>query len=111
MEKLVTRKTASLLDTSKAMIPQKKKLKSKSKHSQVLLTSKQYIIDHKKSALSFKFMKTQVMSGSKDQKERKTANTVTTFFSDKKSPQRKFASATIANPVELMIGTTMNISI
>ena len=30
------------------------------------------------------------------------------FFADKKSPQRKFASATIANPAELMNGTTMN---
>ena len=37
-------------------------------------------MDHKKSAFSFNFMKTQVMSGSKDQKERKTASTVTTFF-------------------------------
>ena len=32
------------------------------------------------------------------------------IFSDKKSPQRKFASATIANPKELMNGTTMNTS-
>ena len=59
-------------------------------------------------ALSFKLMKTQGMSASQDQKERKTASTVTTTFSDKNSPQRKFASATIANPVELMKGTTMN---
>ena len=64
----------------------------------------------KKTALSFKFVKTQGMSGSQDQKERKTASTVTTTFSDKKSPQRKFASATIANPVDLMNGTLMNTS-
>ena len=38
----------------------------------------------KKAALSFKFMKTQGMSGSQDQKERKTASTVTTTISDKK---------------------------
>ena len=49
----------------------------------------------KKAALSFKFMKTQGMSGSQDQKE-KSARTVTTTFSDKRSPQRKFASAAIA---------------
>ena len=61
------------------MIPQKK-TEIKTKHSQVSLTSKQGIINPKKAALSFKFMKTQVMSGSQDQKKRKTASTVTTFF-------------------------------
>ena len=35
---------------------------------------------------------------------------MTIFFWDKKSPQRKSASATITTPVELMIGTTMNSS-
>ena len=50
------------------------------------------------------------MSGSQDQKERKTASTVTTIFSNKKSPQRKFASATIAQPVDLTNETTMNTS-
>ena len=54
-------------------------------------------------------MKTQGMSGSQNQNERKTASTVKTTFSDKKSPQRKFASATTTNPVELMNGATMNI--
>ena len=44
-------------------------------------------------------MKTQGRSGSQDKKEIKTASSVTTIFSDKKSPQRKFASAKIANPV------------
>ena len=55
-------------------------------------------------------MKTQGMSGSKDQKERKTASFVTTVFSNKNSPQRKFASATIANPKYLMNAATMNTS-
>ena len=55
----------------------------------------------KKAAPSFKFMKTQGMSGSQDQKE-KTARTVTRTFSEKKSSQRKFASAAIANPGDLM---------
>ena len=55
-------------------------------------------------------MKTQGMSGSQNQKERKTASTVTTTFSDKKLPQRKFDTATTTNPVDLMNGTTMNTS-
>ena len=32
----------------------------------------------------FKLVKTQIMSGSQDQKERKTASTVTTFFFEQK---------------------------
>ena len=63
----------------------------------------------KKSALSFNFVKTQGMSGCQDQKDRKIASTVTTIFSGQKPPKRKFDSATITNPVQLMNGTTMNI--
>ena len=48
------------------------------------------------------------MSGSQDQKERKTASNVTTFFSNKKTPQRKFASATIAFLVDLTNETKVN---
>ena len=91
------------------MIPGKK-VKSLSKPSQVPLTSYKGITKPKKAPLSFKFVKTQIMSGSQDQKERKTASTVTTIFSNKKSPQRKFASATIAYPVDLTNETTMNTS-
>ena len=40
----------------------------------------------------------------------KTTNLWRQLFSDKKSPQRKSASATIANLVEIKIGTTMNSS-
>ena len=77
-------------------------MKSIIKPFQVPLTSHKGITKLKKAPLSFKFVKTQIMSGSQDQKERKTASTVTTiFFSNKKSPQRKFASATIAYPVDL----------
>ena len=76
------------------MIPVKK-VKSLIKPSQVPLTSFKGITKPKKAPLPFKFVKTQIMSGSQDQKERKTASNVTTFFSNK-SPQRKFASATIA---------------
>ena len=35
---------------------------------------------HKKAALPFNFVKTQGRSGSQDQKERKTASTVTIIF-------------------------------
>ena len=52
------------------MIP-KKKTEIKTKHSQVKKTSKQCIINPKKAALVFKFMKTQRKSGSQDQKEKK----------------------------------------
>ena len=66
------------------MIPQKK-LKSKIKHSQVTSTSKKCIINPKKAALSFKFMKTQGKSGSQDQKGKKTASTMTTNFLGQKT--------------------------
>ena len=59
---------------------QVKKLKSIIKPSQVHLTSYKRITKPKKAPLPFKFVKTQIMSGSQDQKERKTASTVTTIF-------------------------------
>ena len=58
----------------------KKKVKSIIKLSQVPLTSYKGITKPKKAPLSFKFLKIQIMSGSQDQKERKTASTVTTIF-------------------------------
>ena len=88
----------------------KKTVKSIIKHSQVPLTSYKGITKPKKAPLSFKFVKTQIVSGSQDQKERKTASTGRQFFSNKKSPQRKFASATIAFLVDLTNETTMNTS-
>ena len=88
----------------------KKKVKSITKHSQVPLTSYKGITKPKKAPLSFKFVKTQIMSGSQDQKERKTASSDDNFFSNKKSPQRKLASATIAFLVDLTNETTMNTS-
>ena len=91
------------------MIPVKK-VKSIIKPSQVPLTSYKGITKPKKAPLPFKFMKTQIMSGSQNQKERKTASNVTTFFSNKKSPQRKFASATIAFLVDSTIETIINTS-
>ena len=91
------------------MIPVRKKVKSIIKPSQVPLKSYKGIAKPKKARLSFKFVKTQIMSGSQDQKERKTASNVT-FFSNKKSPQRKFASATIAFLVVSTNETIMNTS-
>ena len=91
------------------MIPEKK-IKPIIKHSQVPLTSYKGIIKPKKAALSFKFVKTQKTSGSQDQKERKTASTVTTIVFEQKSSQRKFASSIIAYPVGLTNETTMNTS-
>ena len=85
-------------------------MKSKIKPSQVPLTSYKGITKPKKAPLPFKFVKTQIISGSQDQKERKTASNVTTLFSNKISPQRKFAYATIAFLVDLTNETLMNTS-
>ena len=64
------------------MIPGKK-LKSTIKPSQVPLTSYKGITKPKKAPMPLKFVKTQILSGSQDQKERKTASNVTTFFRTK----------------------------
>ena len=65
------------------MIPGKK-VKSKINPSQLPLTSHKGITKPKKAPLPFKFVKTQIRSGSQDQKERKTASTVTTIFFEQK---------------------------
>ena len=65
------------------MIPEKK-VKSTIKPSQVPLTSYKGITKPKTAPLSLEFVKTQIMSGSQDQKERKTASTVTTIFFEQK---------------------------
>ena len=61
-------------------------------------------------AVYFKDVKTEEPFSSQDQKLVETTNLWWQLSSDKKSPQRKSASATIANPVELMNGTRMNTS-
>ena len=55
---------------------------------------KKGIKNTQKAVLSFKFVKTQIMSGSQDQKERKTASTVTTIFLEQKitSAQIRFCN-------------------
>ena len=61
-------------------------------------------------AAFFKDVTTEEAFSNQDQKLVETTNLWRQLFSDKKIPQSKSASATIANPVELMIGTTMNSS-
>ena len=61
-------------------------------------------------AVYFKVVKTEETFSSQDQKLVETTNVLRQLSSDKKSPQRKSASATMANQVELMIGITMNSS-
>ena len=73
-------------------------------HTQSALTSQ------KISAAHFKDVKTEEAFINQDQKVVETTNLWRQFFSDKKIPQSKSASATIANRVELMNGTTMNTS-
>ena len=65
------------------MIPEKK-VKSITKPSQVPLTSYKGITKPKRAPLSFKFVKIQIVSGSQDHKERKTASTVTRNFFEQK---------------------------
>ena len=60
-----------------------KTVKSIIKHSQVPLTSYKGITKPKKAPLSFKFVKTQIMSGSQDQKERKCQYCDDNFFQTK----------------------------
>ena len=59
-------------------------------------------------AVYSKDVKTEETFSSQDQKLVETTNLWRQLFSDKKLPQRKSSSATIANPVELVNGTTMN---
>ena len=61
-------------------------------------------------AVYFIDVKTEETFSSQDQKLVETTNLWRQLFSDKKIPQSKSASATIAYPVELMNGTTMNTS-
>ena len=68
-------------------------------------------INHpKKRRCISKDVKTEETLSSQDQKLVETTNLWRQFFSDKKSPQLKFASATIAKSVESMNGATMNTS-
>ena len=72
-------------------------------HTHNALTAKKNV------AVYFKDVKIEETFSSQDQKLVETTNLRRQLFSDKKTPERKSISATIANPVELMNGTTMNI--
>ena len=72
-------------------------------HTHNILTTQKIV------AVSFKDVKTEETFSSQDKKLVETTN-LWQLFCEKKSPQCKFASATIANPVEVMNGTTMNTS-
>ena len=61
-------------------------------------------------AVYFKDVKTEETISSQDQKLVETTNLWRQFFSDKKSPQRKSASATIAKTVESMNEATIKTS-
>ena len=67
------------------------------------------LTNQKSSAAYFKHVKTEETFSSQDQKLVETTICDNNFFR-KKKPQIKSASATIANPVELMNGTIMNVS-
>ena len=76
-----------------------------SQHTQNALTNQ------KSSAAYFKDVKAEEAFSNQDQKLVETTNLwKLQLSSDKKSPQQKSASAMNANPVKLMIGTTMNSS-
>ena len=64
------------------------------------------LVSQKNVAVYLKDVKTEETFSSQDQKLVETTNLWRQLSSDKKSPQRKSASATIAYPVELMIATT-----
>ena len=66
------------------------------------------LITQKSHAVYFKVVKTEETFSSQDQKLVETTNLWRQLFSDKKLPPRKSTSATIANPIELMNGTTKN---
>ena len=68
------------------------------------------LINQKSSAAYFKDVKTEEASSNQDQKLVETTNLWRQLFSDKKSPQRKSTSATIAKSVEVMVGISMNSS-
>ena len=85
MEKLITRKKSITDRHIKRHDSTEKKLKPIIKQFQVTSTSEKCIVNPKKAAQSFKFMKTQGMSGSQEQKGKKTASTVTTNFFGQKN--------------------------
>ena len=109
MKKLVPQKIASRTNTEDIFQEHKDQNRKHStpmisQHTQNALTTQKIV------AVYFKDVKIEETFSSQDQKLVETTNLWRQLSSDKKTPQRKSASATIAYPVELMIGTTMNSS-
>ena len=65
------------------------------------------LTNQKSSTANFKDVKTEEAFSSQDQKLVETIN-LRQIFSDKKLPQSKSISTTIANPEQLINGTTIN---
>ena len=110
MKKIVPQEIASRLNTKKNIF---RKHEVKNQKLSTLKTFQHIfnaLTSQKSVAVYFKDVKTEETSSSQDQKLDETTILWRQLFSDKKSPQRKFASATIANSVDLMNGTTMNTS-
>ena len=110
MKKFVPQKIASRTNTKKEIF---QKHKDQNQRLSTLKNCQQthIVLSTKKTvAVYFKDVETEGTFSSQDQKLVETTNLWRQLSSDKKSPQRKSASATIANPVKLMIGTTMNSS-
>ena len=85
-----------------------KRSEIKNQASHVPIKSKQCILTQEKQRCLSNLWKLKQCLVVKTKKKEKTANAVTTTFSNKKSPQRKLASATITKPVDLMKGISMN---
>ena len=84
------------------------KTKIKTQNSHEPSQTHNALTTQKSVAAYFKDVKTEETFSSQDQKLVETINLRRQFFSDKKSAQRKTASATIAKSVESMNGATMN---
>ena len=110
MKKIVPQKIASRINTKNDIFQKHKDQNEKNctpinrSHTHNALTTQNIVAGY------LKDVKTEETFSSQDQKPRETTNLWRQLFSDKKSPQRKSASATIAKSVESMNGATMNTS-
>ena len=109
MKKFVPQEIASRTNTKKDIFQKYKDQNQKLSTPMNCQQTHNAITTQKNVAVYFKDVKTEETIWSQDQKLVETTN-LWQLSSDKKSPKRKSASAAIANPVELMIGTTMNSS-
>ena len=108
IKKLLQQKIASRLNTKKRHISENKVQNQKLS----TLMNRHHIHNAfttlKSVAVFFRDVITEETTSSQDQKLVETTNLWRQLFSDKNSPQCNFASAKIANSVDLMNGTTKN---